>query len=96
MGGVILTAVSAISSAGAYCLLVALGCFMDGDPGRYPVRFPMSILVGLLCLGTVVFLLWRYVQKPSTGWKLLAQVLTAVLLWLPFWLLWMKLGAYIL
>ena len=62
--------ISATGMAGLYCALTALSCFMDGDPGRYPVAFPASVLAGLLCLALFALLIWSYIRQrrenPST------------------------------
>ena len=67
--------ISAVAMAGLYCALSALSCFMDGDPGRYPVAFPASVLGGLVCLALFALLIWSYIRQrrsaPSALWTLL-------------------------
>lgn len=87
-------AASAVTAAGIYCAIFALSCFMDGDPSRYPVAFPVSILGGILCLCALIGLVCAYIRTGrgrSPLWTV-AEVLLAVLLLLPFMQLWLSLG----
>lgn len=88
-------AASMLVAAAAYCLMSTLSCFMDGDPGRYPVRFPVSVLGGLFCAGAVVLLvLWyRRLRKRDPSLPMtVADVLLALAAVLPAFLIWSKLA----
>ncbi len=88
-----LTAVAfgAILGALGYCGLTFLSCFVDGDPSRYPVTFPFSILGGMGCaLELVVLALCyrklrrKYPSVPMTvadAVLALASVLPALMAW---------------
>lgn len=89
-------AASAVTAAGACCLVTALACFMDGDPSRYPVTFPVSVAGGVVCAGALLLLGAAYVRlrrrKPSAR-RTVLDVALAVLLLLPFFGLWWMTGA---
>ena len=60
------SAVSATASATLYCALLNLSCYFLSNPARHPIRYPASMLGGLIfATGTVVtFILYlSYRQK---------------------------------
>lgn len=75
--------IAATAMAGLYCAGMALSCFMDGDPSRYPVAFPASVLAGLLCLALFVLLIYGYVhlrkKAPSALWTAVDAILALAL-----------------
>lgn len=94
--GISAVGISAVGAAGINCALLCLSCFMDGDPSRYPVAFPASLLAGLLCLTLFVLLIGCYVRlrkkAPSVLWTLADAALALALAW-PFFRIWLQAAA---
>ena len=92
-------AASAVTAAGVYCAIFALGCFMDGDPSCYPVAFPVSVAGGVICLGLFSALAVLYIRlrkKTPSVWLTVAELLVGLGALFPFCFLWLKLTARIL
>lgn len=52
--------VSAATGLGVCCLVSFSSCFFLTNPSRHPIRLPLSLLVGLLCLVAVCVLFYLY------------------------------------
>lgn len=89
-------AASGVTAAGAYCLVTALACFMDGDPSRHPVTFPVSVAGGVICAGVLLLPGAAYIRlrrRTPSVWRTVLDVSLAALLLLPFFDLWRLVGA---
>ena len=53
-------AVSAITSLGIHCVLSFLSCYFLTNPTRHPIRHPVSLILGFICLAIFVLLLNVY------------------------------------
>lgn len=90
---------SAVTAAGLCCAMIAASCFMDGDPSRYPVGFPVSAVGAAVCLGALLLLAALYIRmrkKTPSLWLTVGDVLVGLALLLPFFWGWLKLSAYIM
>lgn len=72
---------SAVASVGLGCALLAMAMIAFGKPSSYPIRLPISIMVGTLAFLAFVILCclyfkWRKVHPSGKG--VLLDVLTAI------------------
>ena len=74
---------SATGAAGLCCVLIWAACVaFGGAPKRYPVRYPLSIALGMVCLCVFILLGMLYCKLRKDKWSakgLLIDVLTSIL-----------------
>ncbi len=84
-------AISAMGSAGLYCILIWFSIVAFGEMQNYPVAYPASILGGTICFFLCIALLFWYVRERQKRFSLvgvLLDILLCVLLFVPMFLVW--------
>lgn len=74
---------SATGAAGLCCVLIWIACVaFGGAPKRYPVRYPLSIALGMVCLCVFILLGLLYCKLREGKWSIRGvaiDVLTSIL-----------------
>ena len=74
---------SATGAAGLYCVLIWIACVaFGGATKRYPVRYPLSIALGMVCLCVFILLGLLYCKVREGKWSIRGvaiDVLTSIL-----------------
>ena len=56
------SAVSVMASATLYCALLNLSCYFLSNPARHPIRYPVSMIGGLITAAGAVIIFILYVN----------------------------------
>ena len=76
---------SAVGAVGLVCALLCFAIVAFWEPSRYPIQFPASVILGLLCLFAFLALIALYFKVRCRKWSikgLVIDVLTS-LVYLP-------------
>ncbi len=89
--GALAAALSAMGSAGLYCLLLWVGTIAFGEVQKYPIANRFSMAGGSICLLICILLLFLYVhvrQKKPSLLGVFLDVGVCVLFFAPMFLFW--------
>ena len=80
-----------VVSMGLTCGLSLLSCYIDSDPARHPISYPLSGALGCLCLagfGGLFFLYYKVRKKKPSVPGVVLEVVMSLAYCLPLMSLW--------
>lgn len=79
---------SSVAALGLLCgfMLYTFSCF--GERYKHPIEYPASILLGVICLATLVILAWLYYKNRSSVRGMIPDLATTVWFFPSFFYFW--------
>ncbi len=74
-------ALSAVGAAGIVCFFVWFAMVAFHETSKYPIEYPVSVMLGILCFFTFVVLIACYFNMRKTNWSIkgiIIDVLTSI------------------